>query len=193
MEVALRVVVALLTLAAFSAVDAQVCPDTGLHYVVRDQSGKALDETQLAAVLEQSPKPVGADVRAMVGAVSRSQDGRYWPSWANGTRVAVLDFLGHEGGALCSVQVAEITLNYERHRMRLIFGAALSGVPGSAANDYPPKPPYHVVIESLPFQDGTFRLDLARWLATFRHWGDWGPGYPAVPAEYWTPSASADP
>jgi hypothetical protein len=72
--------------------------------------------------------------------------------------------------------------------MRLIFDIDLAPVTFGEADDFLRRPtlPQMIVIESLPFREGTFRLDVRRWLAQFQRWGEWGEGrVPAVPAEFW--------
>ena len=48
---------------------------------------------------------------------------------------------------------SEITLNYKKRKMRLIFGIDLPRY----------QPDRRPVVDSLPFQNGTFQLDLKGW------------------------------
>ena len=66
----------------------------------------------------------------------------------------------------CTMHLTEATLTYRHKRMRLIFNIDIT----RTQHDRRP------VIDSLPFQEGTFELDLSGW----SHDGD-----KLIPAERW--------
>jgi len=179
-----KVVAALVALAAVLPMTAraQKCPYAAAYYVVRGEDGMVLDEAELKTVREQSLNPIGDDnLRMFLGTLSRRADGKYRHGQLEGARIPVLDF--HGDG--CVVRLAEITLVYRQRRMRLIFDVDL-GVSFGQADDFGRRPTL-IVVESLPFQEGTFRLDLRGWLAQLKRFGEWSEdgGWPTIPAEFW--------
>ncbi|MFN7948218.1 MAG: hypothetical protein U0Z53_22905 [Blastocatellia bacterium] len=130
---------------------AQYCNPAMVSYLVRDENGSRLTEAALKSVREQLPESVG-DARIFAGETSLAEGGRTFhrtesAEWVNGLRVPSLDFINNGN---CAMRLGEVTLTYHDKKMRLIFNLAI-------ARDEPDR---RLVIDSLPFQEGTFALDL---------------------------------
>jgi hypothetical protein len=156
MNVTLFVVMllALATCAPGNSIRLQSCNPAVVNYLVRDENGKLLSETELKSVYEQLPKSLG-DGSTYVGEVSFADDGTsfYWPEsvdWKNGRKVPSLHFADAK---TCSMHLDEVTLTYRNKRMRLIFNIDITRA----------QPDRRPVIDSLPFQEGAFVLDLRGW------------------------------
>jgi hypothetical protein len=133
---------------------AQSCNPAVVSYIVRDESGNVLTEAELKTICEQLPKSID-NARLNVGEVSFAEDGKtfYWPEsvdWQKGKKDPSLQFINNE---TCTMRLTEVTLTYHNKRMRLSFNIDI-------ARTQPDRRP---VIDSLPFQEGTFRLDLTGW------------------------------
>ncbi len=132
----------------------QSCNPAVVNYLVRDEKGKLLSETDLKSVYERLPKTISdADVSA--GQVSFAADEKtfYWPEstdWAKGKKQTSLEFAN---AATCTMHLTEVTLTYHDKKMRLIFNRDIARA----------EPDRRLVIDSLPFQEGTFVLDLNGW------------------------------
>jgi hypothetical protein len=147
--------VALLTIGAPGGLThAQSCNPAVVSYIVRDESGKVLRETELKSICEQLPKSIDS-ARLYVGEVSFADDGKtfFWPEsldWERGKKVPGLQFINNE---TCMMRLTEVTVTYHNKKMRLIFNIDI-------ARTQPDRRP---VIDSLSFQEGTFSLDLNGW------------------------------
>jgi hypothetical protein len=133
---------------------AQSCNPAAVHYIVRDEKGNVLSEADLKLIAELVPKQIG-DATTSVGETSFAPDNVtfYWPEsieWDKGTKVPSLDF---SNAGICALRFSEVTLTYHNKKMRLIFDLEILRF----QEDRRP------VINSLPFQAGTFRLDLRGW------------------------------
>ena len=133
---------------------AQYCNPAVVNYILRDEKGKVLTETELKTVYEQLPKAIG-DAHLYSGQVSFAEDERtfYWPEsadWQKGRKQPALEFVNSE---TCTMHLTEVTLTYHNKEMRLIFNINI-------ARDRPDRRP---VIDSPSFQEGTFELDLGGW------------------------------
>jgi hypothetical protein len=133
---------------------AQSCNPAVVNYIVRDEGGKVLSAAELKSVYEQLPKSIG-DARMDIGEVSFADDGKsfYWPEsvdWEKGKKAPSLQFANAE---TCTMRLTEATLTYNNKRMRLIFNIDI-------ARKQPDRRP---VIDSAPFQEGIFELDLSGW------------------------------
>ena len=152
-----RLLAGLLMLVSFapaSLTRAQYCNPAAVGYIVRDENGKVLNGAAVKSIVEQLPKSIG-DARVGVGETSLAGDGRtfYWSEsadWQKGEKVASLQFFNVE---TCTMRLTEVTLTYHNKKMRLIFNLAIT-------REQEARRP---VIESLPFQEGTFALDLNGW------------------------------
>ena len=149
----MRIAVALLILSSCAfgnLTHAQYCNPAVVSYLVRDEKGDLLGRAELRAIYEQLPKSIG-DARTHLGEVSLADDGRtfYRPAsneWGKGKKMPALEFINNE---TCTMHLTEVTLTYQQKRMRLIFNVDIE-------RSQP-------VIESLPFQEGAFDLDLSGW------------------------------
>jgi hypothetical protein len=133
---------------------AQYCNPAVVNYILRDENGKVLTETEIKTVYEQLPKAIG-DARLYPGQVSFSEDERtfYLPEsvdWQKGRKQPSLEFVNAE---TCTMQLTEVTLIYHGKTMRLIFDINIA----RSQSDR------RLVVDSLPFQEGTFGLDQTSW------------------------------
>ena len=133
---------------------AQYCNPAVVNYILRDENGKVLTETEIKTVYEQLPKAIG-DARLYPGQVSFAEDERtfYLPEsvdWQKGRKQPSLEFVNSE---TCSMQLTEVTLIYHGKKMRLVFDINIAR---SQADR-------RLVVDSLPFQEGTFGLDQTSW------------------------------
>lgn len=153
----MRVAVVLLVLvicACGNSIQAQFCNPAVVSYLVRDEKGELLTEKELQPVYEGLPKKIG-DAHTQLDEVSFADDGItfYWPEsedWKKGKKVPALKFLNYE---TCTLHFTEVTLNYHQRSMRLVFNIDIE----RKQSDRRP------VVDSLPFQEGTFELDLNGW------------------------------
>ncbi|HEY6122206.1 MAG TPA: hypothetical protein VIV66_19770 [Pyrinomonadaceae bacterium] len=132
----------------------QSCNPVAVSYIVRDETGKVLTTDELKSVAEQLPRQIG-DATTSVSEISFAPDNKsyYWSEsteWPNGTKVPSLLFSNE---AVCAMHFSEITLRYKARTMRLIFDLDLPRY----------QPDRRPVVDSLPLQTGTFRLDLKGW------------------------------
>jgi hypothetical protein len=142
------------TCVATSSIYAQECHPAIVNYIVRDEKGKVLGKSDLNAVYERIsklPSEVGS-VYLGTAFLAKDRETFYSPyseERKNGEEVPVIAF-GHSGP--CQLKFADSTLEYHGKKMRLFFDV-----------DIPSKeqPVYDVVVDSLPFQEGTFKLDLS--------------------------------
>jgi len=146
--------VLLFVLVVVKTASAQACNPVTVNYIVRDEAGRVLTNTELTEVAAQLPRQIG-DATTSVTDTSFAPDNKtyYWPedtAWAGGTKVPTLMFAN---AAICAMHFSEITLHYKNKSMRLIFSIDLPRY----------QPDRRPVVDSLPFQSGTFRLDLAGW------------------------------
>ena len=140
--------------AATGSIPAQYCNPAVVSYLVRDETGKLLSETELRTLAEQLPKKIG-DASTFVGEVAFAEDGKtfYWPEsvdWQKGKKQPSLQFIN---AGTCVMQLSEVTLTYHGKRMRLLFNI------GITRDQHDRRP----TVDALPFQEGTFALDLSTW------------------------------
>lgn len=145
---------ALAICASGSLAQPQSCNPAVVSYLVRDENGKLLNQAELKSIYEQLPKSIG-DARTFMDEVSFAEDGKsfYWPEsveWPKGRKVPALEFVNSE---TCTMHFTEVTLLYHQKRMRLIFNIDIA----RSQSDRRP------VVDSLPFQEGTFKLDMTGW------------------------------
>jgi len=133
---------------------AQYCNPASIHYIVRDERGKVLSETDLKSVYERLPKTIG-DADTSMTEVSFASDGATFyrqesVDWEKGKRVPALMFAN---ARTCVMHLEEVELSYHGKKMHLIFNFNIS-------RDQHDRRP---VVDSLRFQEGTFRLELQGW------------------------------
>jgi hypothetical protein len=146
---------------------AQSCNPAVVSYIVRDETGNVLSSDELKTVAAELPKQIG-DATTSVNETSFAPDSRtyYWPEsveWAKGNRLPSLQF---SNVGICAMRFSQIILTRKNKKMRLIFDIEILRF----QEDRRP------VVDSLPFQNGTFRLDLRNWM----HDKD-----KMIPASYW--------
>ena len=134
--------------------DAQSCNPASVYYIGRDEKGKVLSPTDLKIIYQQLPKKIG-DANTSDGEVSFLPDKLtyYWPEdadWEKGTKLPALLFAN---AATCTMQLGEVTLTYQGKTMRLLFNIDINRTQDDRRQ----------VVDSLRFQNGTFRLDLTSW------------------------------
>ena len=133
---------------------AQSCNPASVEYLVRDEKGALLTREQLNSIFAQLPKQIG-DATVNEGEVSFTTDNQtyYWPEDADfekGGKVAALQFAN---AATCTMNLTEVTLTYQGKKMRLLFRINIDRTQDDRRE----------VVDSIPFQEGTFTLDLTKW------------------------------
>jgi hypothetical protein len=73
--------------------------------------------------------------------------------WDKGKKVPALDFVN---AGTCTLNFPEVVLTYHGKKMRLVFNISID----RRQNDR------RLVVDSLPFAEGTFVLDLSTWPRT---------------------------
>jgi hypothetical protein len=133
---------------------AQECQPAAVNYIVRDEAGKVLGESELNAVYERIAKLPSEVGSVYMGTAFLAKGWKtfyspYSEERKGSEEVSVIAF-GHSGP--CQLKFADSTLEYHGKKMRLFFDV-----------DIPSKeqPVLDMVIDSLPFQEGTFKLDLS--------------------------------
>jgi hypothetical protein len=139
----MKTIVSLLMIfAGFSLLNeaaAQSCRPAVLDYLVRDAKGKNLTEAELQKVYKTMTP--AADGVTMVGFAA---DGTLVGYSAKETR-SKLAAINYANAAECRIKVTEFTIKHAGKTMHLVFDLDID------------RRAY--VIDSLPFQNGTFRLD----------------------------------
>jgi hypothetical protein len=163
----------LISLTIAGGAEPQSCNPAVVSYLVRDEKGSVLNEAELQTVYAQLPKKIG-DAGLDAGQVSVAENGEnfYWPesvNWSRGRKEAALEFAN---AATCTMQLSEVTLVYHDRKMHLIFNIEIDRT----------MPNRRPVVDSLPFQDGTFVLDLKNWA---------GERDRIIPAHHWKKLAAA--
>jgi hypothetical protein len=135
-------------------VRAQSCNPAVVDYIVRDAQGKVLSGEELKTIHQQLPEKIG-NADTAVGEVSFTSDGvtYYWPEsvdWEKGRKVSTLEFAN---AGTCTMNLPRVGLAYHGMKMTLIFELSIE----RSQKDRRP------VIDALPFQNGTFTLDLTGW------------------------------
>ena len=136
------------------SVSAQSCNPAVVDYIVRDEQGKVLSGEELKTIHQQLPETIGnADIA--VGEVSFTSDGvtYYWPEsvdWDKGRKVSTLEFAN---AGTCTLNLPRVDLSYHGMKMTMIFEISIERYQDDR----------RAVIDSLPFQNGTFILDLSGW------------------------------
>jgi hypothetical protein len=145
-------VLALLLLLTAASADAQSCNPAAVSYIVRDEQGRVVGAEELKTL--QIPKVVG-NADTSVGEVSLASDrvNFYRPEsvdWDKGSKLPALEFANAK---TCTLNLPTVELTYHGKTMRLIFNINID-------RHQPDRRP---VIDSLPFAEGIFTLDLTSW------------------------------
>jgi hypothetical protein len=132
----------------------QSCNPAVVDYIIRDEQGQVLTEAEVKSIVSQLPKEIGnavvSDTQISFAADKKTY---YWPEsveWADGTKVPAISFAN---ASTCTLHLEEVTLIHHQKKMRLIFNIDIA----RSQNDRRP------VVDSLRFQEGTFKLDLTGW------------------------------
>jgi hypothetical protein len=149
----LGVLLGLLFLPLTSA-SAQYCNPAVVDYIVRDEKGNVLNGEELKTIHQQLPKTIG-NADTAVAEVSFTSDGvtYYWPEsvdWGKGKKVPALEFAN---AGTCTLNLPGVKLEYHGKKMTVIFNISIE-----RSQDDRRK-----VIDSLPFQNGAYVLDLSGW------------------------------
>lgn len=142
-------------LATIAGVRAQSCNPAVVSYLVRDERGAVLNETDLKSISAGLAKTIG-DASVYTSEVSFADDTMqtyFWPEsvdWPKGKKMPVLEFAN---AATCTMHLSEVTLTWHGQLMHLIFNLDVDRTQRAR----------RIVIDSLPFQEGTFALDLDGW------------------------------
>ena len=133
---------------------AQSCNPAVVSYLVRDEKGKLVSQEQLTAISEQLPKKIG-DAGVSTTDVSFKPDNvsYYWPEDAEVEKGSKVPALLFANAAECTMHLSEATLTFQGKKMRLVFNIDIDRTQKDRRQ----------VIDSLPFQNGTFKLDLTGW------------------------------
>ena len=137
-----------------TSVSAQSCNPAAVDYIVRDENGNVISGEELKTIHQQLPETIG-NANTAVGEVSFISDGvtYYWPEsvdWDKGLKVSALEFAN---AGTCTLNLPRVDLAYHGMKMTLIFEVTIE----RRQDDR------RAVIDSLPFQNGTFTLDLSGW------------------------------
>ena len=121
---------------------------------MRDEKGNVLTEAELKSVYEQLPKAIG-NAQTSITEASFAADGNtlYWQEsvdWKTGEKIRSLEFANAE---TCTMHLGQVDLSHHGKKMHLVFNLDI----GRDQRDRRP------VIDSLPFQEGAFVLDLTGW------------------------------
>lgn len=143
-----------LFLLASSSANAQSCNPAVVDYIVRDEQGSVIGGEELKTLHQQLPKTIG-NADTFVGEVSLKADQvtYYRPEsvdWDKGSKLPALEFANAK---TCTLNFPSVDLTYHGKTMHLIFNITIE-------RDQRDRRP---VIDSLPFQEGTFVLDLTSW------------------------------
>ena len=142
--------------AACGMANAQYCNPAVVSYLVRDESGRLLSAAELKAVYEQLPKTIG-DAQVDIDEVSLGENNERFYSaesvdWDKGEKVPALQFVN---SGSCAMRLGKVTLTYKGKQMRLVFNLEITRTQ--------PQRQRRWVMESLPFQEGAFAVDLNGW------------------------------
>jgi hypothetical protein len=137
-----------------TSASAQFCNPAAVRYIVRDEQGSVISGEELTTLHQQLPKKIG-NADTSVDEVSFKGDGVsfYWREsvdWDKGKKVPALEFVN---AGTCTLDFPGVELTYHGKKMRLIFNISID----RHQNDR------RLVVDSLPFGEGTFELDLSSW------------------------------
>jgi hypothetical protein len=150
-----------------TSVSAQSCNPAVVDYIVRDESGNIISGEELKTIHQQLPKTIGnADTAVDEVSFTSDEVTFYRPEsvdWDKGKKVPALEFAN---AATCTLKLPQVELVYHGKKMTLIFEISIERHEDNRS----------LVIDSLPFQDGRFVLDLSGWSRVRNK---------MIPASYW--------
>ena len=140
----------LLMMTAITA-HAQYCNPAAVSYLVRDENGSLVQGSELNGIIEKLPKTIDESAVAS-DRVSFSDEQHFYrqesADWDKGRKV---EAIGIANASKCTLKLNELTLTYHGKRMHLVFNIDIA----RGENDR------RLVIDSLPFDEGTYKLDLS--------------------------------
>lgn len=153
----LKIVSAICLVMFLAAINArsQSCNPAVVSYLVRDEKGEVLSEPDLKSISAGLPKTIG-DATVYIHDVSFVDDTLqtyFWPESVDYPKGKKLPTLGFANAATCTMHLSEVTLAWHGQQMHLIFNLDVDRTQRAR----------RIVIDSLPFQEGTFALDLDGW------------------------------
>src|ERR1051325_157517 len=171
MNITIRSLFIALSLLTATAAHAQSCNPAAVSYIVRDERGSVLSADELKTL--QIPKVIG-NADTSVGEVSIAGDRVTFyrqesVDWDKGNKLPALEFANAK---TCTLDFPSLDLTYHGKKMHLIFNINID-------RHQPDRRP---VIDSSPFAEGTFVLDLTSW----PHKED-----KVIPATQWKKTSSA--
>jgi hypothetical protein len=154
MRIKMGIVAVVVGLFLSASASAQSCNPAAVSYIVRDEQGRVIGGEELKTIHQQLPKVIG-NADTWIDEVSLSGDGvTYYRhesvDWNKGTKIPALGFVN---ARTCTLNLPGVDLTYHGKKMRLNFNITIERY----QDDRRP------VIDSLPFQEGTFVLDLTSW------------------------------
>ena len=143
-----------LFLVTSTAAHAQSCNPAAVSYIVRDEHGNVLSAAELKALQQQIPKVIG-NADTFAGEVSLAADRVTFyrhesVDWDKGNKLPALEFANAK---TCTLDFPSLDLTYHGKKMHLIFNINIDRHQSAR----------RPVIDSLPFAEGTFVLDLTSW------------------------------
>jgi len=153
-----RTTIAVLTVVVFATAGmayAQICPPVGVLYVVRAEDGAPLTRPELDSIAKQVPKTIGGATDGVgaatvtISSVPANEDGSLRPYPYFGEKSPkTIPALSLMNEYPCRLHLEAVTLMLHEKKMRLIFNLDLDA-----------RGIRTLVIDSPPFQEGTFALD----------------------------------
>ena len=153
-----RTTIAVLTVVVSATVGiayAQICPPVGVLYVVRAEDGTPLSSPELESIAKQLPKTIGGATdtagaaTVTISSVPANEDGTLRPiSYFGEKSPKTIPALSLSNTYPCSLHLEAVTLMLHGKTMSLIFNLDLDA-----------RGIRILVIDSPPFQEGTFALD----------------------------------
>src|SRR5215467_4535682 len=121
MKMKLGISLIVLLICGFATViQAQSCNPAVVDYLVRDENGMLLSQSDMQALHEQLPKSIG-DADTFLTEISLKEDGKsfYRPESVNFDKGKKIPALGFANAKTCTMQLTEVTLVYHEKKMRL--------------------------------------------------------------------------
>lgn len=133
-----------------TSVSAQYCNPAAVRYIVRDEQGAVLSTEELKTIHQKLPEKI-ENADTVVDEVSfKSDEVSYYRresvDWDKGKKVPALEFVN---AGTCTLNLPKVELEYHGKKMTLIFNINIELRQDNR----------RLVIDSLPFQEGTFVLD----------------------------------
>lgn len=132
----------------------QSCNPATVSYIIRDESGQVINEAEMQSVVEKLPKTVdnGAVVATQVS-MAEDKLHYFWPESVEFPKGEMKRALEFANAAECTLHLTEVTLTFHGKKMKLIFNLDIA----RSQSDR------RIVVDSLPFQEGTFELEMTGW------------------------------